>query len=202
MFVGHDLGDRLIVLDHGDMVATQGPGIHAQRVFDQGADMDRFQQLGGASIGLLGGDDVLDVVDALGQLHQFIGHALLLDGNRVHQLIEVSRQHFALVVVRQEGAQVMGMLVDQLHGLAQPQGLAGPQLTGDQVGGHIHAVEHVADVVQHIRGNFRHAGLAGAVEQLALGVLEFPGAFLDPLFEAFVDSQQGAVDPVDLGEAA
>ena len=202
MFIGHYLRHLRVFLDHRHMVAVQRAGIHAQRVFHQGADLHRLQHAGNPGVGLLGGDDVLDVVDAFAQLGQLVGQALLLDGNGFHQLVEVVGQQFAFFVFAQVSAQVVGVRVDQLHGLAQSLGLAGAQLACDQVGGDVHAVEHVTHVVQHIGRDFRHAGLAGAVEQFALRILELAGAFFDPLFQAGVGAVQGAVDPVDLGKTA
>jgi len=38
----------------------------------------------------------------------------------------------------------------------------------DQAGGNVDAVEHVADVMQHVGGNFRHASLPRGVEQLLM----------------------------------
>ncbi len=202
MFVRHQQRHLGVLLDHRDMVTIQRPGVHAQGVVHQFTDLHRLQQAGGAGIGLLGGDNVLDVVHAFAQLRQLIGQPLLFEGNGLHQLVEVAGQQFAFFVLAQVSAQVVRVFVDQLHGLAQPQGLAGAQLARDQFGGDVHAVEHVADVVQHIGRDFCHARLAGVVQQFALGILEFPRARLDALFKAFIGPLQGAVDPVDLGKAA
>ena len=184
------------------MVTAQRAGVHAQGVVHQGADIDRLQQGRRTRIGLLGRDDVLDVVHAFAQLRQLIAHALLFGGNRFDQLVQIARQQLALFILGKEGAQVALVSVDQLHGLAQAECLAAAQLAADQVGRDVHTVEHVTDVVQHVGGDLRHAGLAGAVHQLALGILELLRAPLHPLLQGFVGGLQRAVDAVDLGEAA
>ncbi|VVN77464.1 hypothetical protein PS685_05370 [Pseudomonas fluorescens] len=64
VLVAHDLRHLAVLLDHLDVMPGQGACIHAQGVFEQFADVQRFHQVVGAGIGLLGGDDVFDVVDA------------------------------------------------------------------------------------------------------------------------------------------
>ncbi|MNN29428.1 hypothetical protein D3C81_1430290 [compost metagenome] len=70
----------------------QRAGIHAQCVFEQFADVQRFGDAVGPGIGLLGGNDVLDMVDALAHLPQFVGHLLLFLGDGADQLIEITGQ--------------------------------------------------------------------------------------------------------------
>ncbi|MNS51916.1 hypothetical protein D3C72_846150 [compost metagenome] len=200
VFVAHHLRHVSVLPDHRDVVPGECPGVHAQRVFEQFVDEQRFGHAVGAGIGLLGGDDVFDVVDAFVHLVQLVEHFLLFLGNGDHQLVEVAGEQFALGVFAEEHAEFIRVFVDQLHGLAQALGLAVAQLARDQVAGNVHAIEHVADVVQHIGGDFRHAGLTCRVEQFALGVPQFPGAFFDSLFQCIVGGLQGVIDPVDLGE--
>ncbi|MCY1300300.1 hypothetical protein D9M70_498610 [compost metagenome] len=202
VFVTHDLRHLAVLLDHLDVMPGQRTGVHAQGVLEQFADVQRLHQIVGARVGLLGGDDVLDVVDAFAQLHEFVGHALLFERDGLHQLIEVTGKQFAFLVPGQEGTEVIRVFVDQLHGLAQPLGLAGAQFAADQIGRNVDAVEHVADVVQHIGGDLGHAGLTRSVEQFALGILELAGAFFHAQFQFVIGGFQGLVDAIDGGETA
>lgn len=68
VFVADDCRCVLVVLGDDDMVPTQGAGIHAQRILEQIDDVQRLDQPGRAGIGLLSGNDVLDVIDAFGEL--------------------------------------------------------------------------------------------------------------------------------------
>src|SRR5579872_52566 len=43
----------------------------------------------------------------------------------------------------------------------------------DERGGDVHAIEHIADVVEHARGDFRHARLPRGVDELLLRPLQF-----------------------------
>jgi hypothetical protein len=75
------------------------------------------------------------------------------------------------------------VLVDQLHGPSQPLGLGGAYLAHGLIGRYVHAVQDIADVMQHIGGDFRHACLTCGVQQFALCLRKFEGTLLHPLFE-------------------
>ena len=68
MIVEQRFGDVRPVLDHAHLTAREGAQIHAKRVFEEVAHQQRFEHAGGgAGVGLLGGDDVADVIEPLVQ---------------------------------------------------------------------------------------------------------------------------------------
>ena len=55
---------------------------------------------------------------------------------------------------------------------AQITDIGGPQPVAHQRGGDTHAVEDVADIVQHARGDLGHARISGGVHQLPVELVQ------------------------------
>ena len=82
------------------------------------------------------------------------------------------------------------MLGEDRRDLPEPGALGLRDALRDQAGRDIHAVQHVADVVQHVGGHFGHAGLAGRDHQLLVYVLEL--LFSEAAFGDVLDHRHGA----------
>ncbi|MCY1426571.1 hypothetical protein D9M71_423940 [compost metagenome] len=202
MPVAHHQRQICEVAHYPHLMPDQRACVHAQRVLDQVVDRQRHWYIFSPGVGLLGGHHFLDVVDAFVHPLQLDHHLLLLLGDRLGQLVEVAGKQPASGILVEKPTDVSGMLAEQLHDLAQTLGFAAAQRSSDQIRGCVHAVEHVAHVVQHIGSDLRHACLARRVKQFALSVSEFQGAILDPLFQDVIGALQRIVDPSHLGEAA
>ena len=92
---------------------------------------------------------------------------------------EIIRQLAALGVVGEEIAEIGLVLLHEGHGAAEIDELRMPHLVADERVGNIHAVEHVADVVQHAGGDLGHAGLARRIHELLVHLGQFVFRVLD-----------------------
>ena len=189
MLLDDDVRHVLEVAPHADAVTRECPGVHAQGIVHQALDGELFRSPGQLGIGLLHDDDLFDVIDILAQQVEFAQRCALIDDELFGQLGEVSRQVLAAGVVRHECAEVVRMLLHQRGYLAETRGLRRLDLVGHHGRGYVDAVQHVADVVQHVGGDFGHAREPRGVAELLLQlVLTFVG--LDSLGDVEIDSDQ------------
>jgi len=73
---------------------------------------------------------------------------------------------FPFASLVRKAARVLLVLLQQRRDAGEMRDLRFPQAIRDEHRGDVHAVEHVADIVQHAGRDLRHAGLAGGGEQL------------------------------------
>src|ERR1019366_8256122 len=159
--------------DDLNLVAAQSVLIHAQAVFHQIGHVDHFLHPPDLRIILLHGHNFLDVLDVPTQRIQFADDGRLGGQEMFGELGQMSRQMFAPRVIGNKLPQVMRLFLEQQYDSGET---GGPELLhalNDQSGGDVDAVEHVADVMEHVGGNFRHAAPAGSFQQLLVNVLQF-----------------------------
>ena len=138
---------------------------------EQLGEVDRFGDAAAPRIGLLRGDDVADVPDVRGDRRGLGLQALVLGGEVLAELRQIGRHLLAALVVRRGNvASSLALLAQQRRDALHVADARIAQLRLHERGGHAEAVQHVADVVQHARGHFRHAGVARGVAQLRLQI--------------------------------
>ncbi len=69
------------------------------------------------------------------------------------------------------------MLLEKLRDPGHVRAATPADLLGSQRGRNVHAVQDVANIVQHARGDLRHAGLARGVAQLPVRFFQRRVAF-------------------------
>ena len=65
------------------------------------------------------------------------------------------------------------MFLEQRHNSGEAGGPGLLDAIHDQVGGNVDAIEGIADIMQHVGGDFGHAGQPGGFDQLLVEVLHF-----------------------------
>src|SRR5579871_158179 len=144
-------GDRC---DFGELaaqrhaVARERAGVQAQAVLDEIGDIDRFGDAAELGVALLHRDRLLDVLKVGAQGAQLLQCSLLV------------------------GDELGSLLLQQIRDAAEAVDLRLLDAIREQARGDVDAVQDVADVVQDIRGDFRHAGLARGRHQLLVDALE------------------------------
>ena len=107
---------------------------------------------------------------------------IALGGQEFGSLGEIFGEQFALGIGGQKLRELAVLAVQHGGGAAEIADLGLAQPVTHHRGGHTHAVEHIADVVEHAGGDLGHAGLPGDLEQLLVGLFQF-----GLRFDAFVD---------------
>ena len=87
------------------------------------------------------------------------------------ELLQIDRQVPALGA-REEAREIARMLAEERGNPGEPRALRFLDALGDQARRDVDAVEHIADVVQHVGGHFGHARLPRGDQQLLVHVLE------------------------------
>ena len=159
MFLSRDVGDlRIVFANDLHFMAHQCARVHAQRVLQQIA---RFHLLGNPAdfgVALLHGDDLLDVLNVVPQQIHFLEQGGLFGGQMIGQLPEIARQLPAPGIGADESAQVVGAFLKEGDDFCKVAGFGFFQAVDDQEGRHVHAVEHIAHVMENARGHFSHTG--------------------------------------------
>ena len=109
----------------------------------------------------------------LTKLHLLQQQALFF-GQVFAELEEEVRQLLPPEIIREKIPQIGGVLLQQPDGVTEAVDLEFLQMVGHEVGGNIHAVQHVADIVEHAGGHVGHAGLAGDDEHFLVSLLRLP----------------------------
>src|SRR5690606_4941298 len=171
-FFHGDAGGGGEVADDLHVVPGEGGGVEAEGVFDEVGGVEGFEQAALHGVGLLHGDDVLDVVDVLLEGVDFGEEAVAFVDEVGAEGLDVGGELVAFGVVGDEVGQVVGVGGEEFAGLDEVGGFGVAEAVGDEGGGDVDAVEHVADVVQDAGGDLGHAGLVGGAEEFLAGLVE------------------------------
>ena len=111
------------------------------------------------------------MVHALAHLVQLAQERLLLLGEVFAELVKVGGDLFALLILGEEHAEVLTVFLEHGGEAREVHSLAAAHHVADEGGGDVHAVEDIADVVQHASRDLGHAsGARGGDEFLALEI--------------------------------
>ena len=100
------------------------------------------------------------------ELLEFRARPGILRRQQLREPLEIARQPPSLRIDGEEGAEIVLVLREQRRGLAEPVHLRCAQSIQRERRRDVHAVEDVADIVQHPGRDLRHAGPARRVAQL------------------------------------
>ena len=171
-------------------VAHEGAGIQAQAVLDQVGDRDGLVDAAEPGIALLHRDGVLDVLEIVAQQRELVERGALIVLQRVAERGEVLRNALAALVVRDELTHAGALLEQQRCQARDALGLRLSDALGDEARRYVDAVENVADIVQNVGGDLRHARFARGRHQLLVHPFELQ--FLTPALRDVLDEGHGA----------
>ena len=169
-------GDRRHVAEFAlqrDAMACESAGIQPQAVFHQIDDLDGLRDAAELGVVLLHGDGVLDVLEVLAQRGELLQCRALIGEQLLAERGEIFGYALSAFVLGDELPGALTLL-EQQGGEARDTGrLRLPDALRDETCRDVDAVQNVADVVQDIRGDFGHAGLARGRHQLLVHALQF-----------------------------
>ncbi len=122
-------------------------------------------------MGLLHGDDLVDVIDVRPQRLELGQRTVLLGGDVPREGGEESRQLLTLRTGEERG-KIIPMLLEKCGHPREVRAATATDFLGGLRRGNVHAIEHVADIVQHARGDLRHARFAGNLHLLPMRLRE------------------------------
>ena len=111
------------------------------------------------------------MLDIAAQCCELRDRRIALRGHLDCELLEIYRQLPPLRPAEESG-EVAGVLRQQLGDPGEAVRVRFLDALTDEARRHVHAVEDIADVVQHVGRHFRHAGLARSDQQLPVHALE------------------------------
>ena len=203
VLVDGDRGRGVEFAHHGDVVARKTVHVELERILDERFDRHHFGKARNPRIGLLHGHDILDVLDIAGEQLDLGLRFQALVFQMLREIGEIGGQQLALRIIGEELGESSVLVAQRpAHRWRRRRARLAPCAIArgarpDERGGDVHAVEDVADVVEHARGHFRHAGLARGIDELLLRALQF-------LFRPFALGDlvaQGGVAGLDLARA-
>ena len=122
---------------------------------------------------MLHGDDLFDMAYVLNEARHLLCQPLALFFQLLCKLVQIGKNPCAACI----GSEILGnsrlVLLQQLHQRGQLSDSRFAELVGDDGGGDIHAVQHVADVVEDAGRDFRHPRQAGELDQTLLRLGQF-----------------------------
>ncbi len=154
-------------------MALEGGAIEIQRILDEIGGRQRLHDPRDSGVTLLHGDDLLDVRDVFREAFHLAQHLGLLGREPLRERVDKCRQLFALGVRSEETGQIVRVFLERVRDIREMRDPRFAQAVGNQHRGNVHAVEDVADVVQHAGGDFRHARLPRNLDQVGMHLGQF-----------------------------
>ena len=166
-----DRGQLAPVPLEDDAVSSMGRAGQANDLVDDVGHRYRFHHADdGLDLVLLAGHDALDVVDVSLQRGQLIEDRSALIDPGLGQIADVGGELASLFIAGQEVRPVPLVSADQTGHPGERRHARLLHRFDHNAGGHVDAVEDVANIVEHGGGDLGHAGPAGGIHQLALNV--------------------------------